>query len=69
MLGFLALRRMLYLCICVFCNCIFIFVHLTREKIIFDILEQSPFQKYTTCWVFMALRHMLYLCICVFVFL
>merc|ERR1719430_3010918 len=34
----------------------------------FDILEQSSFQKYTTCWVFLALRHMLYLCICVFVF-
>ena len=33
-----------------------------------DILEQSPFQIYTTCWVFLALRHRLYLCICVFVF-
>ena len=31
-----------------------------------DIPEQSPFQKYTTCWVFPALRHILYLCICVF---
>ena len=37
-------------------------------SIIFDTLEQSSFQKYTTCWVFLALRHMLYLCICVFVF-
>ena len=35
-------------------------------SIIFDILEQSSFQKYTTCLVFLALRHMLYLCICVF---
>ena len=35
-------------------------------SIIFDILEKSSFQKYTTCWVFLALRHMLYLCICVF---
>ena len=35
---------------------------------IFDILEQSSFQKYTTCWVFLALSHLLYLCICVFVF-
>ena len=25
-----------------------------------DILEQSSFQKYTTCWVFLAFRHMLY---------
>ena len=39
------------------------------ENIIFDILEQFSFQKYTTCWVFLALRHMLYLYICVFVFL
>ena len=38
-------------------------------NLIFDILEPSSFQKYTTCWVFLALRHMLYLCICVFVFL
>ena len=38
-------------------------------NIIFDILEQSSFQKYTTCWVFLALCHMLYLCICAFVFL
>ena len=31
-----------------------------------DILEQSSFQKYITCWVFLALCHMLYLCNCVF---
>ena len=58
-------------CICVFvylCICIFVFVRTARGNIIFDILEQSSFQKYTTCWVFLALRHMLYLCICVFVF-
>ena len=30
-----------------------------------DILEQSPFKKYTTCWVFLALCDMLYLCICI----
>ena len=43
-------------------------------SIIFDILEQSSFQKYTTCSVFLALCHMLYLCIlylciCVFAYL
>ena len=64
---FLALRHMLYLCICVFV--FFVFVRLTHGKVIFDILEQSSFQKYTTCWVFLALRHMLYLFICVFVFM
>merc|ERR1712198_223748 len=47
---------------------IFVFVRSARGNIIFDILEQSAFQKYTTCWVFLALRHMFYLCICVFVF-
>ena len=31
-----------------------------------DILEQSPHQKYTTCWVF---RHFVICCICVFVYL
>ena len=46
----------------------FVIARLTYANIIFDILEQSSFQKYTTCWVFLALRHMLYLCICVFVF-
>ena len=44
----------------------FVFACLTHGNIIFDILEQSSFQKYTTCWVFLALRHMLYLRICVF---
>ena len=34
----------------------------------FNTLEQSPFQKYATSWVFLALRRMLYMCICVFVF-
>ena len=34
-------------------------------NIIFDILEQSSFQEYATCWVFLALCHMLYLCICI----
>ena len=53
-------------CICVVC--IYILYCLTLVNIIFDILEQSSFQKYGTCWVFLALRHMLYLCICVFVF-
>ena len=38
-------------------------------SIIFDILEQSSFQKYTTCLVFLALRHMLYLCILYLYFL
>ena len=53
--------------ICVFCICVL--YCLTQRNIIFDILEQSSFQKYGTCWVFLALRHMLYLCICVFVYL
>merc|ERR1711895_69234 len=48
--------------------CIFVFVRSTHGNKFFDILEQSSFQKYTTCWVFLALFHMLYLCICVFVF-
>ena len=38
-------------------------------NMIFDILEQFSFQKYTTCWVFLALRHMLYLCILYLYFL
>ena len=54
-------------CICVFCICVL--YCLTHRNIIFDILEQSSFQKYGTCWVFLALRHMLYLCICVLVYL
>ena len=33
-----------------------------------NILEQSSFQKYTTCWVFVVLCHVLHLCICVFVY-
>ena len=41
---------------------------MTHEIIIFDILEQSCFQKYATCWVFTA-QLMLYFCICVFVYL
>ena len=48
------------------CICILVFARLTHGNIIFDTLEQSPFQKYATCWVFLALSHMLYLCICVF---
>ena len=51
------------------CICIFVFALLTHGNIIFDILEQSSFQKYTTWWVFLALCNMLYLCICVFVYL
>ena len=45
--------------------CIIVFARLTHGNIIFEILEQSSFQKYTTCWV---LCHMLYLFICVFVY-
>ena len=41
----------------------FVFALLTHGIVIFNILEQSPFQKYRTFWVFLALRHMLYLCI------
>ena len=66
---FLALRHMLYLCICVFVYVYFVFACLTHGNIIFDILEQSSFQKYATRWVFLALCHMLYLCICIFVYL
>ena len=51
------------------CICICVFARLTHESIIFDTLEQSSFQKYTTYWVFLVLHHMLYLCICVFVFM
>merc|ERR1712242_529312 len=62
------LSNELFFCICVFvCICIFVYALLTHGNIIFDILEQSSFQKYTTWWVFLALCHMLYLCICVFV--
>merc|ERR1711951_330565 len=52
---------MLYLCIFTF-----VFACLLHGNIIFDILEQSSFKKYTICWVCLALHHMLYLCICVF---
>ena len=50
-------------CICVFvclCICIFVFVCLIHGNIIFDILEHSSFQKYTTCWGFLVLCYMLY---------
>ena len=61
-------------CICVFVYlriCIFVFACLTHGNIIFDILEQSSFQKIChmsgvsgtlSCAVF------LYLCFCIFVF-
>ena len=48
------------------CICIFVFVRSTHGNMIFDILEQSSFQKYTTCWVFW---HFVICCICVFVYL
>ena len=51
------------------CIYIFVFACLTHGNAIFDILEQSSFQKYATRWVFLALDHMLYFCMCVFVFL
>ena len=56
-------------CICVFvylCLCIFVFALLTHGNTIFDILAQSSFHKYISCWVFLAIHHLLYLCICVF---
>ena len=59
--GTLSNAVFVYLCIC-----IFVFARLTHGNIIFETLEQSSFQKYTTCWVFLALHHMLYLCICVY---
>ena len=61
--GTLSYAVFVYLCIC-----IFVYALLTHGNVIFDILELSSFQKYTT-WVFLALCHMLYLCICVFVYL
>ena len=64
------LSYMLYLCICVFVFFVFfVFACLTHGNFIFDILEQSSFQKYTTCWVFLALCHKLYWCICIFLYL
>ena len=53
-------------CICVFVYVYFVFACLTHGNIIFDTLEQSPFQKYATCWVFLAPHNMLCMCICVF---
>ena len=69
---YLCICVFVYLCVCVFvylCICIFVYALLTHGNVIFDILELSSFQKYTTWWVFLALCHMLYLCICVFVYL
>ena len=43
--------------------CIFVMIGLAHDNIIFDILEEFSFQKYTTYWVFLVLRYMLYLCI------
>ena len=52
-------------------SCVFVF--LTVQNIIFDVLEPLPFRKYSTCWVFPALHHSVFvylcLCICVFVYL
>ena len=36
----------MYFCFCVFVFCIFVFARLTHGNIIFDIIEQSSFQKY-----------------------
>ena len=66
---YLCICVFMYLCICVFVYLYFLFACLTHGNVIFDILEQSSFQKYATCWVFLALDHMLYFCMCVFVFL
>ena len=63
---FLALCHMLYLYICIFVYLylyVLVFVCSAYGNMIFDILDQFSFQKYTTCWVFLALCHMLYLCI------
>ena len=57
-LVFLALRHMLYLCISVFCTCIFVIACFTHGDIIFDILEQSTFQKYTS----LAISQILEMC-------
>ena len=54
-----------YLCISVFL--FFVFALLTHRNTIFDILAQSSFHKYISCWVFLAIHHLLYLCMCVFV--
>ena len=42
----------------------FVMIRLAHGNIVFNILEEFSFQKYTTCWVFLVLRYMLYLCIC-----
>ena len=49
-------------------SCVFVF--LTVQNIIFDVLGPLAFRKYSTCWIFPALDHsvFLYLCTCVFVF-
>ena len=72
---FLSFCHMLYLCICVFCEfvfvylyiCICVYVNLTAQNIMFEVLGPLAFQKYNTCWVFPALHLRLYLCICEFV--
>ena len=52
-------------------SCVFVF--LTVQNIIFDVLGPLAFRKYSTCWVFPALHHSVFvylcLCICVFVYL
>ena len=63
---FLALCDLVYLYLWI---CICVFARLTHGSIIFDSLEQSSFQKYTTYWVFLVLHHMLYLCILCMYFL
>ena len=35
----------------------FSYTCLTNENIIFDILEQSSFKKYNTCWVALPIVH------------
>ena len=56
----LSYALLVYLCVC-----IFVFVRSTHGNIIFDILEQSYFQKCAICRVFPALSN---LCICVIVY-
>ena len=58
--GTLSYAVLVYLCICIFV-CAF-----DTWEYHFDILEQSSFKNYITCWVFLALCHMLYFCICEF---
>ena len=49
-------------------SCVFVF--LTVQNIIFDVLEPLAFRKYSTCWEFRALHHsvLVYLCLCICVF-